>query len=50
VGWVRQVVSAIANANMDRLMRQPPIFPPYVRSQKRRIRETKYQSGKQDIN
>jgi hypothetical protein len=31
-------------------MPQPPIFPPYVRSQKRRIRETKYQSGKTDIN
>jgi hypothetical protein len=27
VGWIQQVISALANANMDLLMRKPPIFP-----------------------
>lgn len=46
MGWIHQVVSALANANMDLFMRKRPIFPLYVRSQKRRIRENEYQSGK----
>jgi hypothetical protein len=46
VGWIQQVVSALANTNMDLLMRKPPIFSLYLRSQKRRIRENEYQSGK----
>lgn len=46
MGWIQQVVSALANANMDLLMRKPPSFYLYVRSQKRRIRENEYQNGK----